>query len=296
MGRRLVGDDVEPLAAPDEAPARPRRRCRRARSRAARRRPPRPAPSPAPRPRTRSGGRRSRSRGGGSPAPRRPRSPGRRPRSSSPPAAGRRPSRPGRRSARPGRAASRRSAGGPARRTSRTCPGGCPGCRCRSTTRRSSGRTSSGRPARARGTSSQFAHLPTRFELAMSTRGAHSWVRKTPTGLPLWTSSVSSSARARSSRTIASKAAQLRAARPGAAVDDQGVRVLGHLRVEVVHEHPEGGLLAPAAAAQLRAARGADGPGAGQRARSMPGCRTSSKTLHDELSEALRRRAPRSRR
>ena len=42
------------------------------------------------------------------------------------------------------RAASRRSAGGPARRTSRTCPGGSPGSRCRSTTRRSSGRTSSG--------------------------------------------------------------------------------------------------------------------------------------------------------
>ncbi len=46
-----------------------------------------------------------------------------------------------------------RSAGAPARRTSRRCPAGCPGCRCRSTSRRSSGRTSSGRPARAPGTS-----------------------------------------------------------------------------------------------------------------------------------------------
>ena len=39
------------------------------------------------------------------------------------------------------------------RRTSRTCPAGCPGFRCRSTSRRSSARTSSTRPPRARGTS-----------------------------------------------------------------------------------------------------------------------------------------------
>ena len=44
----------------------------------------------------------------------------------------------------------RRSAGAPLRRTSRRCPGGCPGCRCRSTTRRSSGRTSSSPCGRAR--------------------------------------------------------------------------------------------------------------------------------------------------
>src|SRR5450756_636749 len=69
----------------------------------------------------------------------------------------------------------------------------------------------------ARGSSrkvSQLAHLPTRFELAIRTRGAHSCVRKTPTGLPDWTSSVSSFSRARSSRTMASKASQERAARP----------------------------------------------------------------------------------
>src|SRR5438270_13133149 len=48
----------------------------------------------------------------------------------------------------------------------------------------------------------------------MRTRGAHSCVRKMPTGLPLWTSRVSSCARLRSERTIASKASQLRAARP----------------------------------------------------------------------------------
>ena len=48
----------------------------------------------------------------------------------------------------------------------------------------------------------------------------------------------------------------------GPAVDDEVVGVLGDLRVEVVHEHPEGGFLLPAAAAQLAAARGADGAGA----------------------------------
>ena len=48
----------------------------------------------------------------------------------------------------------------------------------------------------------------------MSTRGAHSWVRKTPTGLPDCTSIVSSSPRPWSVRTIASNASHERAARP----------------------------------------------------------------------------------
>ena len=92
------------------------------------------------------------------------------------------------------RAATRRNAGEPPRRTSRTSPGGCPACRCRSTSPRSSGRTSSGPRRSSSRKTSQVAHLPTRFELAMRTRGAHGWVRTTPTGLPDWTSSVSSSA------------------------------------------------------------------------------------------------------
>ncbi len=62
--------------------------------------------------------------------------------------------------------------------------------------------------------SSQLAQSPTRLELAISTRGAHSWVRITPTGLPDCTSSVSSSSRSRSVRTSASYAGQLRAALP----------------------------------------------------------------------------------
>jgi hypothetical protein len=52
------------------------------------------------------------------------------------------------------------------------------------------------------------------LELAISTRGAHSWVRMTPTGLPDWTSIVSSSRSSVSVRTIASNAGHDRAARP----------------------------------------------------------------------------------
>ena len=61
---------------------------------------------------------------------------------------------------------------------------------------------------------SQFAQCGTRFELAMSTRGASTCVRKTPTGLPDCTSSVSSSPSDLSAATIRSKSSQVRAARP----------------------------------------------------------------------------------
>ena len=78
------------------------------------------------------------------------------------------------------RAACPRNAAGRLRRTSRRCPAGSPASRCRS--------TSPAviwpyiiRPARSSSRkSSQVAHLPTRLELAMSTRGAHGWVRTTP--------------------------------------------------------------------------------------------------------------------
>ena len=62
--------------------------------------------------------------------------------------------------------------------------------------------------------SGQVAQSPTRLELAISTRGAHGFVRHTPTGLPDCTSRVSSSSRSFSVSTIASNASQLRAARP----------------------------------------------------------------------------------
>src|SRR6266516_1815969 len=68
--------------------------------------------------------------------------------------------------------------------------------------------------ASRRRNSSQVAHCGTSSELAMRTRGAHGCVLTTPTGFPDWTSSVSSSSSSRSVATIASNAAQLRAARP----------------------------------------------------------------------------------
>ncbi len=52
---------------------------------------------------------------------------------------------------------------------------------------------------------------------------------------------------------------------PRAAIDHQLVRILGDLRVEVVHEHAQGRLLRPAAAGQLGATRGAHGARAGGR-------------------------------
>lgn len=62
--------------------------------------------------------------------------------------------------------------------------------------------------------SSQLAQSPTRLELASSTRGAHSLVRMTPTGLPDCTRRVSSDFSVFSVRTIASYASQDRAALP----------------------------------------------------------------------------------
>src|SRR5262249_54580150 len=62
-----------------------------------------------------------------------------------------------------------------------------------------------------------------------------------------------------------------------AAVDHEPVRVLRHLRVEVVHEHAQGGFLNPPLAAALRAARGTNhamsryGKGRGGHGRYPPG-------------------------
>ena len=79
---------------------------------------------------------------------------------------------------RPGERAAEALAARPPR-TSRRCPGGSPGCRCRSRTRPSSGRTSSARRRRARGSAPRSPTRPTRFELAISTRGARSCVSNT---------------------------------------------------------------------------------------------------------------------
>src|SRR5665647_2440800 len=58
--------------------------------------------------------------------------------------------------------------------------------------------------------SGHVAQSPTRLLLAMITRGAHSWVRITPTGRPDWTSIVSSFSSVVRVRTIASFAAMVR--------------------------------------------------------------------------------------
>ena len=50
---------------------------------------------------------------------------------------------------------------------------------------------------------------------------------------------------------MASKHSQLRAALTRATVDDELFRVLGDLRIEVVHQHSQSGLLLPALAAQM---------------------------------------------
>src|SRR3989449_3948857 len=47
----------------------------------------------------------------------------------------------------------------------------------------------------------------------------------------------------------------------GPSVHDQLARVLGHLLIQVVHQHPEGGFLGPAFASQGRAAWSSDGKG-----------------------------------
>src|SRR4029450_11033608 len=103
--------------------------------------------------------------------------------------------------------------------------------------------------ASRRRNSSQVAQSGTRLLLAISTRGAHSWVRNTATGLPDCTSRVSSSASAPRLATKAFNASPP----PRPPVDDEAPGPLGHLRVDVVHQHPEGGLLRPALATELRA-------------------------------------------
>src|SRR5262249_33492513 len=52
----------------------------------------------------------------------------------------------------------------------------------------------------------------------------------------------------------------------GASIDHESVGSLGHLGIEIVHEHPEGGFLGPAFARALGTARGShrSGPDAGR--------------------------------
>jgi hypothetical protein len=85
---------------------------------------------------------------------------------------------------------------------------------------------------------SQLAHCGTRLELAISTRGASAWVRNTPTGLPDWTSSVSSAFEGLQRGDDAVEVLPGARGPANAAIDHQLVRVLGHVRVQIVHQHP----------------------------------------------------------
>ena len=93
-----------------------------------------------------------------------------------------------------------RTGGARSRRSTRTCPAGCPACRCRSTSPAVICPYIVRPSASSRRNSSHVAQSGTRFEFAISTRGAHSWVRNTPTGLPDCTSIVSSPSSVRSVR------------------------------------------------------------------------------------------------
>ena len=124
--------------------------------------------------------------------------------------------------------------------------------------RRSSGRTSSARgpraagtrptsPIRARGSSWRSAR-------AAPTRACGTRRRACPTGRAASRRppSVAQRAHDRVERLPRARGAA------GAAVDDEVLGPLGDVRVEVVHQHPQRGLLRPALAGELAAARRAD--------------------------------------
>ncbi len=211
---RLVGDDVRHDAAGAQLGVQLVGGHRRGRSSAPRR------PTSPPRPRAarcrgrvrpgRGSASRRAARGGGG---RRRRSGRRRP-AWRRRAAARRPSRRSRRSRPAGRRASRRSAARRSPRTSRTCPARSPGCRCRSTTRRSSARTWSDRAPRAAGTRPSWPSRARGWS-SRSARAAPSRAcGRRPPGRPDCTSSVSSSASRFSVATMRWKSSQVRAALP----------------------------------------------------------------------------------
>ena len=93
----------------------------------------------------------------------------------------------------------------------------------------------------------------------MSTRGASGCVPRTPTGLPALHEQRLVVARAsRRLATMRSEALPVARGLAGPAVDDEVLRPLGDLGVEVVHEHAQGGLLHPALARAGGAPRRAD--------------------------------------
>ena len=71
-------------------------------------------------------------------------------------------------------------------------------------------------------------------------------MRKTPTGLPDWTSRVSSFPSSLELAHDGVEALPVARGLADAAVDDEVLRALGHLGVEVVHQHAQGRFLLPA--------------------------------------------------
>ena len=185
-------------------------------------------------------------------------------RSSSRPAAARRPCRRAPRSAPSARRACPLEVRARARRRrSRTCPAGCPACRCRSS------EPAVIWPYIVRPSALELAELvpggPIRDEIGVGDEHARRvGVRAEAAHGACPTARAASRRRleaSRSSRTM--HVERLPGARglPGAAVDDQVVAGARRPRVEVVVQHAERGFLDPAFARELGAARGANGAG-----------------------------------
>ena len=92
----------------------------------------------------------------------------------------------------------------------------------------------------------------------MSTRGASACVLNTPTGLPDWISSDSSSLELAQRRDDRVEALPVARGAADAAVDDELLRILGDLGIEIVLDHPQRGFGEPALRGALGAARRAD--------------------------------------
>ena len=168
----------------------------------------------------------------------------------SPPAVARRPCRRGRRSGSSAPRGRRRNAGAPFPRRSRRCPARCPGCRCRSTNRRSSGRTSSGPCDRVRGNAPSW---PMRHQVGVGDQhtrrvlvGAEHANGLAGLHQQRFVVLEFASAFRRSCQSTPSCAPLA-----DTAVDNQVLRPLRHLRVEVVHQHAQRRLGQPAFGAQF---------------------------------------------
>ena len=139
--------------------------------------------------------------------------------------------------------------------------------------------------------------------MAIRTRGASAWVRKTPTGLPDCTSSVSSPSSSRERGDDAVEALPVARGAADAAIDDELAGPLGNVRIEIVHQHPQRRFGQPALGVELRAARRPNDADVSVDwrhdfvlDRSAVRSERSSKIVGDRRGRALRSRPIRSRR